>query len=134
MKRSNVETLKRSNVQTFKRSNVQTFNTQNVSDVLVVATGDECQYGTCPTEVIDLNNPNTICDDLDAYPVDVEEATGGVFPGGKFLICGGGNPSTKYCYLVGAAVPFATMNAPRKMAASLVFGTSLWVRDLFTPR
>jgi hypothetical protein len=51
------------------------------------------------SEVIDLQDPSNICQNLEDYPIGVSRAVGGFLNQGDPLVCGG-YPSTKVCHVV----------------------------------
>jgi hypothetical protein len=67
----------------------------------LVTTGKHWPYTTSiKSEVIDLEESNNICQDLEDYPIQVEGAVGGLLNQGDPMVCGGGYPPTNVCYVV----------------------------------
>ncbi len=56
---------------------------------LMVTNGFDDTYQVTETEVIDLENPNNICDPLPDYPFGVDGATGVLLDGKTPIVCGG---------------------------------------------
>jgi hypothetical protein len=65
--------------------------------VLVTTGWPRSASGKC--EVIDLEDSNNICQDLEDYPNQVSGTVGGLLNQVDPLVCGG-NPTTNVCYVV----------------------------------
>ncbi len=82
------------------------------------------------SEVIDLSNPPSECNDFGSYPIINGNigAVGGLLNGTTPFICGG-DPADYLCYFLGDPDPKAVMKESRERAAALVTndGTRLWV-------
>ncbi len=68
---------------------------------LLVTTGWLGNYATDNTEIIDLENPDNICEDFSPYPISrgTSGAVGGLLSNGKPFICGGEYEYIKCFYL-----------------------------------
>ena len=63
---------------------------------LLVSTGAQYDDKGQISEVIDLLDPETICEPLPDYPVNIEDAFGGLLHGNIPMICGGQSRSGFY--------------------------------------
>jgi hypothetical protein len=91
-----------------------------VSGKVLVTTGDK-------SEVIDLEDSNNICQDLEDYPIQVFAAVGGLLNQVYPLVCGG-QPYTKSCYIVNQPGQSSEMIDERRQSASLTLNsTHLWI-------
>ena len=78
---------------------------------LLVATGDPTWLCT-KTEIIDLENPDNVCDNIADYPIEMASGFGGLLNGNMPLICSGFNPdvggySLDECHVLGQEGVFA---------------------------
>ena len=98
---------------------------------ILVSTGNPRSSAT-KTEIINLDNDNLTCQDLEDYPLEIHSGVGsniGSFP----AICGGyryeSGSSLNQCHrlMAGEWQQFATMNSRRYGAAGIVLGNSLMV-------
>jgi hypothetical protein len=79
------------------------------------------------SEVIDLKDPNNICQNLEDYPIKVQGAVGGLLNQVDPLVCGG-LPYTKSCYVVNQPGQSSEMLEERVWSASLTLNsTHLWI-------
>ena len=88
----------------------------------MISTGDTRNYNGKKTEVIDMENSNVKCKDLDDFPMEVFDAVGANLASTK-IICGGGMASTFdkcFVYKEGGWQYFATMIEGRQNAAGIV--------------
>ena len=63
---------------------------------LLVSTGAQYDNKGQISEVVDLLNPEAVCEPLPDYPVNIEDAFGGVLHGNIPIICGGQSSSGFY--------------------------------------
>jgi hypothetical protein len=79
------------------------------------------------SEVIDLEDSNNICQDLEDYPIEVSDAVGGLLNQVDPLVCGG-SPYTSVCYVVNQPGQSSAMLNQRSNSASLTLNsTHLWI-------
>ena len=91
------------------------------------------------SEVIDLGNEKTTCDNLQDYPEANFYGSGGLLSGNTPLICGGSihkswrKPTASQCFTLESTVPRSLMYVRRMRAASIVTdgGNSLWITGGF---
>ena len=68
---------------------------------LLVTTGYPYENGQ-KSEIIDLLNPGSVCEDLPDFPIQVGAASGGLLLNNQPLICGGLSSNYELqCYIVG---------------------------------
>ena len=68
---------------------------------LLVTTGYPYENGQ-KSELIDLLNPGSVCEDLPDFPIQVGAASGGLLLNNQPLICGGLSSNYELqCYIVG---------------------------------
>ena len=68
---------------------------------LLVTTGYPYENGQ-KSEIIDLPNPGSVCEDLPDFPIQVGAASGGLLLNNQPLICGGLSSNYELqCYIVG---------------------------------
>jgi hypothetical protein len=80
------------------------------------------------SEVIDLEDPSNICQNLEDYPIGVYGAVGGFLNQGDPLVCGGGSAATNVCHVVNQPDQSSEMLEERESSASLTLNSShLWV-------
>ena len=82
------------------------------------------------SEVLDLLNPNLVCDPLPNYPSKVLTATGGLLLQQWPIICGGYNDEylPKVCYAVGNDDISISLIHERAFSSSIVLHDStLWI-------
>jgi hypothetical protein len=96
---------------------------------ILVSTGNPRSFAI-KTEIINLDNDNLTCQDLEDYPLEIRSGVGSII--GSFpAICGGhgSGSSLNQCYrlVAGEWQQFATMNSRRYGAAGIVLGNSLMV-------
>jgi hypothetical protein len=92
----------------------------------LVTTGDP-RTNSVKSEVIDLEDANNICQDLEDYPIGVAGAVGGLLNQGDPLVCGG-NPDTNVCHVVNQPGQSSEMLEERVFSASLTLNSShLWI-------
>jgi hypothetical protein len=92
----------------------------------LVTTG-EPRSTAVKSEVIDLEDPSNICQNLEDYPNGVYGAVGGFLNQGDPLVCGG-SPYTKVCHVVNQPGQSSEMLEERSESASLTLNSShLWV-------
>jgi hypothetical protein len=70
-----------------------------ISGKLLVTTGLPKKV-SAKSEVIDLDDPENVCQDLDDYPIQLSAASGGLLNSIHPLVCGGLS-STKDCHVIG---------------------------------
>jgi hypothetical protein len=79
------------------------------------------------SEVIDLDDPSNICQNLEDYPIVVDGAVGGFLNQGDPLVCGG-YPATNVCHVVNQPGQSSEMLEERAYSTSLTLNSShLWV-------
>jgi hypothetical protein len=79
------------------------------------------------SEVIDLDDPSNICQNLEDYPIGVVVAVGGFLNQGDPLVCGGW-PATNVCHVVNQPGQSSEMLEERAYSASLTLNSShLWI-------
>jgi hypothetical protein len=80
------------------------------------------------SEVIDLQDASNICQNLEDYPIQVDDAVGGLLNQGDPLVCGGGYPATNVCHVVNKPGQSSEMLEERSYSASLTLNnTHLWI-------
>ncbi len=99
---------------------------------LLVTVGYPWSNETQSTEVIDLDNPDNKCDNLQPFPIGVQGATGHLVYGNTPVICGGlfsNESSSNKCYIFGNPTPVLTMHEERWHPASLLLdeGRTIWI-------
>ena len=98
----------------------------------MISTGFPTNSGT-KTEVIDLEDSNVICEDLEDFPIEISGAVGAnlastpIICGGIFI--NGSFHSSDKCfkYMEGGWQHFATMIERRTWAAGIVYGNALHI-------
>ena len=75
--------------------------------------------------MLDLANPDTLCNNLPNFPIQSHGASGGVINDQLPFICGGNNVDE--CYIVGDENMAAKLQEPRKYHASLPMPNVLWL-------
>ncbi len=98
----------------------------------MVTTGYSRSLETRSSEVIDLDNPNNKCENLEPFPISVSGATGHLFHGNNALICGGSTHggSSNECYLfAGNPFPVLIMQEHRWYPTSVILdeGRTIWI-------
>ena len=92
----------------------------------MVSTGAPRNSATRTTEIIDLlANDDVTCQDIDDYPLEVQNPVASNLASFPVVICGGNHGATKnQCYklMEGGWQEFATMNFRRYGAAGMVYG------------
>ncbi len=88
-------------------------------------------FDTNVTEIIDLENPGSTCDDYLPYPNEngASGAVGGLLANGKPLICGGFHDHPEKCFYLGNSSIQAETGQSRFLSQALVSsdGSSLWL-------
>jgi hypothetical protein len=81
------------------------------------------------SEVIDLEDSNNICQDLEDYPIQVWGAVGGLLNQVDPLVCGGGYSSyTNVCYVLNQPGQSSEMLEERVYSATLTLNsTHIWI-------
>ena len=92
----------------------------------MVATGFPFENGT-KSEVIDLENEFNHCTDLPDYPLQVEQASGGILHGKYPVICGGHFYTFDQCLVVGSPDLMVQLLTSRTDSASVVLHDKLWI-------
>jgi hypothetical protein len=96
----------------------------------LVTTGEPTS-NSVKSEVIDLQDPSNICQNLEDYPIGVSYAVGGLLNQGDPLVCGG-YPLTKVCHVVNQPGQSSEMLEERYYSASLTLNSShLWITGGF---
>ncbi len=101
---------------------------------LLVATGYPREKSVI-SEVIDLNNPSSNCNDFDPYPVDAGTygAVGGLVYGTSPFICAG-DPGNDKCYFLGDSNVQTTMKVSRLRASAIpLVDGGLWITGGASP-
>ena len=98
------------------------------STKLLVVTGqfdDQYYNDGLKSEIIDLENENSVCEDLSNAPYVMSLGTGG-FVNGHPLICGGfdGNKQLNICFVLGQN-DILTLEYARSIAASIAFNNKV---------
>jgi hypothetical protein len=94
----------------------------------LVTTGYTTTNYTRSSEVIDLEDATNICQNLEDYPIQVDDAVGGLLNQGDPLVCGGGYPATNVCHVVNKPGQSSEMLEERWYSASLTLNsTHLWI-------
>jgi len=104
---------------------------------LLVTTGDNwsnpAEGNQKISEVVDLSNDESSCNPLKDFPIDLQQACGGLINDSMILICGGFDPSendaSNKCFLVnGPSEPVAYMKLRRNFPGCTVINdTLLWM-------
>jgi hypothetical protein len=101
-------------------------NVYFVSGKVLVTTGDP-RDTSVKSEVIDLEDSNNFCNDLEDYPIQVHGAVGGLLNQVDALVCGG-YPYTNVCYVENQPGQSSEMLEKRGFSASLTLNsTHLWI-------
>ena len=69
-----------------------------ILDKLLVTTGDPIPEGS-KSEVIDLSDPENVCESLPNYPLGMASGFGGLVDGNTPLLCSGYSPSQNENYV-----------------------------------
>ena len=89
------------------------------------------------SEVVDLSNDESSCNPLKDFPIDLQQACGGLINDSMILICGGfdssENSDSNKCFLVnGPSEPVAYMKFQRNLPGCTVINdTLLWMTGGF---
>ena len=104
---------------------------------LLVTTGDNwsnpAEGNQKISEVVDLSNDESSCNPLKDFPIDLQQACGGLINDSMILICGGfdasENDASNKCFLVnGPSEPVAYMKLQRNLPGCTVINdTLLWM-------
>ncbi len=91
---------------------------------LLVTTGAPLEYAGSTTEIIDIDNPESICEDYFKYPRGSSYgAIGGLLSKNRPFICGGNsNGYIRECFVLGNDTVHTTLTQARHEAASIVLG------------
>ena len=78
------------------------------------------------SEVIDLQNADSKCEDLEEYPLLLNGASGGLFLDSIPIICGGGSTFTvsDQCYILGQDEPLIKMSQARSFGSAVMLNSS----------
>ena len=92
---------------------------------IVVFTGDTLENGKY-AEIIDLSNPNAVCDPYVVLENGTYYSSGGRISKNDYIYCGGsdGNNRLKECYILGENSPFAELLNPQTSGSSVVLPNS----------
>ena len=75
-------------------------------------------------EIIDLLNPDAVCDNYAVLQEGVYHAFGGKVAN-EFVVCGGvGKDTSKKCFKVGETTPFVELIHPRDQGSSVVLSNN----------
>ncbi len=96
--------------------------------VLLVTTGYPWSNETRSSEVIDLDDPENKCENLQPFPIEVNGAVGALLDDNTPVICGGAddswaldpNNANDQCHILGNPTPIVTMQTGRWHADSFV--------------
>ena len=88
---------------------------------IIVFTGNTLENGKY-AEIIDLSNPNTICDPYAVLENGTYYSSGGRISENDYIYCGGsdGNNRLKECYKLGESSPFAELLNRQTSGSSVV--------------
>ena len=92
---------------------------------IIVFTGDTLENGKY-AEIIDLSNPNAVCDPYVVLENGTYYSSGGRISENDYIYCGGtnGNNFFKECYKLGENSPFAELLNPQTSGSSVVLPNS----------
>ena len=96
---------------------------------LLVTTGYEFENGR-KSEILDLLNPDVVCEDLNDFRYDVRYATGGIIDNDTIIVCGGEDSSgykLDSCSSLDGSVQDLKLIHPRYASSSIVYNDLLWV-------
>ena len=102
---------------------------------LLISTGYPLSNGV-PSEVIDLENPSNICENLPDFPITVEGSVGGLIQNDIPLICGGWNITHNMkCYSIGAKENLeVNLIQRRHYSGGIIINNNLWITGGISPK
>ena len=119
-------------IETALTTDSNTAKVQQLSTKIMISTGDPSDYAR-KTEVIDLEDSNVICEDLQDFPVELAYAVGANLASTP-VICGGffydgSHQSSDKCFKYGEGgwQHFASMIEKRVSAAGIVYNNALHI-------
>ena len=121
-------------IETSVTSDLYNAKVQHSSTKVLISTGVTGYNVARKTEVIDLEDSNVICEDLEDFPLEISGAVGANLASTP-IICGGGGfyngsfHSSDKCfkYIEGGWQHFATMIERRRLAAGIVYKNALHI-------